>query len=357
MYPVVVHTIWSTNGYLSSGQTNPLLGIGVLDFAGSGVVHITGGAAALCASCIVGPRTGRFYDAKGAPLARLGLRKGQSVALQMLGTMILWFGWYGFNPGSALLLGLPNSAEIAAHAAVTTTLAAATGAIVALVTKGFYLQRTSGEFSLEVTAAMNGCLSGLVAITGSCAIVTEGCAIVIGVLAAWIYLSSSALLIQIKIDDAVDAIPVHLSNGIWGLFSVGLFADPSLVAGVFNIEGRPAGWFYNLGKPHLLCSQLVGTVFIVSWTCMMMIPFFKCMEYFKLLRVSLIDEIVGLDADYNGSETPQKLFDDRGSESDEELRLKAYRMNFEGKRDKKKVSIDELMNASWGDFGDLTQHS
>lgn len=351
IYPVVVHFIWSENGYLSSLVETPLLGVGVLDFAGSGVVHMTGGMAALCASCVVGPRKNRFEDSKGEPLKAVGLQKGQSVSLQILGTLILWFGWYGFNSGSALLLGMPNTGDIAATAAVNTTLCAATSAIIALITNGIYLQSTTGEFNLDITAAMNGCLSGLVAITASCAIVTEGCAIVIGICAAWIYMGSSMLLIRWKIDDAVDAIPVHLCNGLWGLLATGLFASPDLIPDVFGIEER-AGWLYNLAMPQLLATQLVGAVFILAWTGLCMIPFFKLLDYFDILRVDAIDEIVGLDATYGGEGMPLKLFDD-STDSDEELRLKAYQMKFEGKRNKTKVCLDDVIDSSWGNFGDF----
>lgn len=353
VYPVVVHFIWSGNGFLSAGISNPLLGAGVIDFAGSGVVHLTGGTAALCASYITGPRNGRFYNLRGEPLKRPGLRQGHSVALQLLGTMILWFGWYGFNPGSALLLSVQNKGEIATRVAVTTTLAAATSAITALITHGWYLQYTEGDFHLDITKAMNGCLAGLVAITGPCGTVTEGWAIVIGVFSAWFYLASTSLLILWKIDDAVDAIPVHFTNGIWGMIAVGLFSDPRLVERAFEIEGRQ-GWFYDMSSPHLLVNQLVGTLFIISWTCITMLPFFKGLDYFGCLRVHVIDEIVGLDARYTGKEIPNKLYDEDSDETDEELRLRAYRMRFEGKRNKVPVAMENLIEASWGDIGSAT---
>lgn len=352
VYPVIVHCIWSGNGYLSNAAPSPLLGVGVIDFAGSGVVHLTGGAAALCASIIAGPRHGRFFNVVGEPLSRPGLRKGHSIPLQMLGTMILWFGWYGFNPGSALLLGVPNKGQIAASVAVNTTLAAATGAIFALISNALVLKHTQGDFHLDVTKAMNGCLSGLVAITAPCATVTEGSSVVIGIFASFFYLTSSSLLINWKIDDAVDAIPVHFVNGVWGMVAVGLFSDPGLVERTFAIADRQ-GWFYNIASPHLLVNQILAILFILSWTSITMIPFFKCLGYFRILRVDLLDEIVGLDAVYTGTEAPQKLFDQDDDETDEQLRLKAYQMRFEGKRNKGKETIGDLLDASWGNVGDF----
>ena len=121
----------------------------MVDFAGSGVVHMTGGSVALYASLILGPRQGRFHDRDGNPLRKPGLTKGNSTALQMLGTLMLWFGWYGFNPGSALLLSVDDRGVVAARAAITTTLSAASGAMSALFTNGFIKDQFEGEFELD----------------------------------------------------------------------------------------------------------------------------------------------------------------------------------------------------------------
>ena len=122
VYPVVARAIWSNKGFLSAFNEEPLGGIGAIDFAGSGVVHCTGGVTALLASIILGPRQGRFYDDEGRPLAEPRQIPGHSTALQLLGTMLLWYGWYGFNCGSALLLGdTVDTATVATHVAVNTT--------------------------------------------------------------------------------------------------------------------------------------------------------------------------------------------------------------------------------------------
>ncbi|VEU44573.1 unnamed protein product [Pseudo-nitzschia multistriata] len=166
VYPVVAHSVWSNNGFLSVSNTeNPLLGIGSIDFAGSGVVHVTGGATALLATIILGPRRGRFYDAQGDPLETPNPFPGHSVALQLLGTMILWFGWFGFNPGSALILGIDKAGEVAAVAAVSTALSGAAGGITALFTNLYLVERFTGEPYFSILHAMNGSLSGLVAVT------------------------------------------------------------------------------------------------------------------------------------------------------------------------------------------------
>merc|ERR1719384_392877 len=132
VYPVIVHAVWNGEGFLCAWNENPLGGTGMLDFAGSGVLHMTGGCTALVAAIILGPRLGRFYDAEGKPLAEPKDFPPSSVALQVLGTFILWFGWYGFNPGSTLAIDNPDSATTAALCAVTTTLAAACGCVTAM---------------------------------------------------------------------------------------------------------------------------------------------------------------------------------------------------------------------------------
>jgi Amt family ammonium transporter len=133
----------------------------MLDFSGSGVIHLTGGMTALFATIVLGPRRGRFCDSSGIPREKPGLQKGHSVAFQLLGTMILWYGWYGVNPRSALLLDVEHASGIAAWNALTTTLAAACGAISALFTNAFVVWKKEGEFYLDLVVAMNGLLSGL----------------------------------------------------------------------------------------------------------------------------------------------------------------------------------------------------
>lgn len=136
VYPIIVRSIWAPQGWASAyaaSQNFPLLfGVGMIDFAGSGVVHLTGGTTALVAAIILGPRIGRFRDENGVRLKKPGDMSGHSVTLQVLGTFLLWFGWYGFNPGSVLVIGVPGYYLTAGLCAVNTTLAAASGAISAM---------------------------------------------------------------------------------------------------------------------------------------------------------------------------------------------------------------------------------
>lgn len=304
VYPVVAHSVWSNNGFLSVSNTeNPLLGIGSIDFAGSGVVHVTGGATALLATIILGPRRGRFYDAQGDPLETPNPFPGHSVALQLLGTMILWFGWFGFNPGSALILGIDKAGEVAAVAAVSTALSGAAGGITALFTNLYLVERLTGEPYFSILHAMNGSLSGLVAVTSGCALVEPWAAIVIGMISGWIYIGASKLLIRLRIDDAVDAIPVHMFNGIWGVLATGLFASPRLMEMAYPGSSEYPGLFFARGNENagnLVGCQVTLVVFILGWVGVTMMPFFIWLNYKGWLRADSLEELVGLDISYHG---------------------------------------------------------
>merc|ERR1719183_1888184 len=244
----------------------------MIDFAGSGVVHLTGGCTALIAAVILGPRIGRFRDERGRRLTRPADMGGHSVTLQVLGTFILWFGWYGFNPGSVITItGYEN---IAGLCAVNTTLAAASGAISALTLR--WLLSPTDVF--DITAVCNGALSGLVAITAGCSTVWPYAAVIIGFVGGLIYIGVSNLLLKLEIDDAVDAIPVHAGNGIWGCIATGLFTSPTLYLQAGYASADPAnaakyvGWFYQWtaynsnGNANLLAAELIGILWIIGWT-------------------------------------------------------------------------------------------
>jgi len=307
VYPVVTRAVWDTRGWLSafvtvgSGgfQEFPLFGVGMVDFAGSGVVHLTGGTVALVAAIILGPRIGRFTDEQGNKLKTPGDMPGHSVSLQVLGTFILWFGWYGFNPGSALSTSNSTSANTAAHAAVTTTLSAAAGAISSMSLR--WLLSEEGVFDL--TAVMNGALGGLVAITAGTATVYPWAAVVIGLIGGCVYIGFSNLLIKLQIDDAVDAIPVHFANGIWGCIAAGLFSAPELMATVYG-PSQYSGWFYQWvyegGQANLLAVELIGIVFIIGWSAGLMIPFFLVLKMLNMFRVEPEEEAIGLDVSHHG---------------------------------------------------------
>lgn len=296
VYPVVVHAIWNSAGFLSSFADEPWQGVGMIDFAGSGVVHMTGGITALIAAVILGPRIGRFYDEDGNPLDKPASFAPHSVALQVLGTFILWFGWYGFNPGSTLAISPAGYGDVAALCAVTTTLSAASGAVSSMFFDTILGFLAEGEAEYDLTMAMNGALSGLVGITAGCSTVEPWAAVVIGLISGPVYVLSSKLLVKLKIDDAVDAIPVHFFNGIWGCIATGLFASSRWVSLTYGDSYSP-GLFYGSGK--LLLCEICGVLFIIGWVSLTMVPFFYVLNMLGMFRVDPIEEKVGLDISHH----------------------------------------------------------
>lgn len=348
VYPVVAHSIWSANGFLSAFRTNPFLGSGCIDFAGGGVVHLVGGTTALVSAVILGPRHGRFYNNDGEPLTKPKAIPGHSVSLQLMGVLALWFGWYGFNGGGAIghrsSTSQATAGSIAALTAVNTTLAGATGAISALVTYMYFHGNTGNGLVFDLTKTMNGALAGLVAITAGCGVVEPWAGAFIGMIAGWIYLAASSWLVKRRIDDAVDGIPVHLFGGAWGLLAVGLLASPTRVTDFFGPNARP-GFFYSFGQGRidasLLANEVLGILFIIGWVVALMVPFFYLLNYFDWLRSDTIEEIAGLDASYQVAK----------QEDHDELRKK-IREEF---RQHKKAK-QESLNRS-GHSGRSSQHS
>ena len=243
------------------------------------------------------PRRGRFYDDDGNALETPVSFPPHSVALQILGTFILWFGWFGFNPGSALAIDNSGSAHTAALCAVTTTLAAACGCVTAMFFDSMMEYKKTGEVSYDLTMAMNGALSGLVAITAGCSVVYPWAAVIIGIIGGLVYYGFSKLLIKLKIDDAVDAVPVHFANGAWGVFAVGLFSDVELQA-VAGYNTGKYGLFLG-GGGSLLAAQVVSIIWICAWVGAIMFPFFKMLDALGLFRVDPLEEEVGLDISHH----------------------------------------------------------
>jgi len=298
VYPVIAHSFWSPQGFLSNTAVNPLWDCGAYDLAGSGPVHMTGGVCALAAAIVLGPRIGRFYDEDGNLLDEPHDFPPHSVALQFLGTFCLWFGWYGFNPGSTLAIASAQSGGVASLVAVNTTLSACAGAVAAMFLSTLWDLRTVGIAQWDLGYTMNGCLTGLVAITAGCASVETWAAVVIGIFAGLFYLLGSRLLVRLRIDDAVDAIPVHMVGGAWGVISTGLFSKPSLMEAAYG-KSTHSGWFYEWGQGSgdftMIGIQLLAVLWIFSWTFIVMGIYFYILNMFGLLRISALEEEVGMD--------------------------------------------------------------
>jgi Amt family ammonium transporter len=279
VYPLYGHWVWG-GGWLS---TLPF-GMGFLDFAGSGVVHTVGGFVGLAGAIVLGPRFGKFGK-DGKPRAI----PGHSITLAALGTFILWFGWFGFNPGSTF-----NGHHLRiAIIAVNTTLAASAGSLMALLV--VYGKTKKWDLGM----ALNGCLAGLVAVTAPCAWVEGWAAVVIGLVAGLVVVLGVFGWEGLGIDDPVGAVSVHGMNGVWGLISVGLFADGTY--GNCSTEGAMVtGLFYGGGTGQLT-AQLIGAGVAVAWAFILGYLIFKGMDMWFGIRVSPEEEIKGLDIPEHGT--------------------------------------------------------
>ena len=246
--------------------------MGFQDFAGSIVVHAVGGFAGLAGAIALGPRLGRYTaDGKSVPIP------GHNIAFAALGVFILWVGWYGFNPGSNLAYGTAGDAYATTYIALTTTLAAGAGAVVALALSW-------GMFGKpDVTMALNGVLGGLVAITANCDRVSQLDSLIIGAVGGACVVLGIVLLDKLRIDDPVGAFPVHGLAGVWGGLATGIFGTlPDDFEGNFFIV------------------QLIGTVSICAWAFVTMGIVFFVLKAVGLLRVSPEEEQAGLDISEHG---------------------------------------------------------
>jgi len=272
VYPLVGHWIWG-GGWLAK--------LGFTDFAGSTVVHVVGGSAAFIGTVILGPRIGK-YNKDGSANAI----EGHSMALASLGTLILWFAWFGFNPGSTLRVG---DGSLIAQVAMNTNLGAVSGALVAM----FFAWRKFGKPDLSMT--MNGALAGLVAITAGAAFVAPHEALIIGAVGGIVVVVATVFLDKIHVDDPVGAVPVHAFNGIWGTLAVGIFGRKALGLardGLFH-----GGGFTQLGVQAL--GAFVTAIFVIS----AMFVIFKLIDKVIGLRVSREEELKGLDISQHGMES------------------------------------------------------
>jgi Amt family ammonium transporter len=279
VYPIIGHWVWG-GGWLAE--------MGFADFAGSTVVHATGGWAAFIGTILLGPRIGKYVKKNGQRAIKA--IPGHNIPIASLGVFILWFGWFGFNPGSTL--GIISDGGVgAALVAINTNLAAAAGALVAMVT----IWIVGGKPDLSMT--MNGALAGLVAITAPCAFVAPWAAIVIGGIGGVIVVLGALGLDRLGVDDPVGAVPVHGMNGLWGTIAIGLFAKPELVWD--SMVG--AGLFYGGGAGQLGV-QVLGTVAGAAFSLVAMGIVFFLIKQTIGLRVSRDEELRGLDIGEHGLE-------------------------------------------------------
>lgn len=282
-YPLYGNWAWG-GGWLSQLGTNVALGKGYCDFAGSGVVHAVGGITALAVCMMIGPRIGKYNrDGSSNPII------GHDVSAVLIGCFILAFGWFGFNPGSTLGASANGNLRIGTIA-VDTMLAGCTGTIGAIL----YMWALKGKPDYSMSG--NGLLAGLVAITAPSGFVNTAGACIIGLVAGVLVCLSCAFFENVvKIDDPVGAISVHGTNGLWGVLSVGLFADgTSNYGGSWNgVTGSVTGLFY--GDASQLVAQLIGISTLIGVVFTISMAINLAIEFFIGHRVSAETELAGLD--------------------------------------------------------------
>ena len=267
---------WAWNSLFSQGGKGWLEALGFIDFAGSTVVHSIGGWLGLAGAVVLGPRIGKYVNGKHRPIP------GHNIPLAALGVFILWFGWFGFNPGSTL--GYSDNLGIIA---VTTSLSASAGTLSAMITVWILKKKP------EVSMTLNGALAGLVAITAPCAVVSPLSAIIIGLIAGVIVVFSVLFFDNIGIDDPVGAVSVHGVCGAWGTIAVGLFAAEPY--------GSVNGLFYG-GGFRLLGIQALGALVAFLYAFLIGLGIFKLIDITIGIRVSRKEEIEGLDIFEHGTE-------------------------------------------------------
>ena len=273
-YPITGHWIWG-GGWLAKA--------GFWDFAGSTVVHSVGGWAALMGAAFLGPRIGKYRDGDTVAMP------GHNMSIATLGCLILWLGWFGFNPGSTMAV----DSNAIAHIAITTNTAGAFGGVAATITAWLYLGKP------DLSMIINGILADLVGVTASCAWINVPNSAIIGTIAGILVVFAVTFFDNLKIDDPVGATSVHLVCGIWGTLAVGLFADGP-TTGLYT-TGPAAGLLVGGGFGQLW-AQLVGIISVGGMTVLLSTIFWMALKALLGIRVSASEEAEGLDIGEHGME-------------------------------------------------------
>ena len=272
VYPFVGHWVWASDAL--GEPTGWLAKQGFHDFAGSSVVHSTGGWVALAVVIIVGPRLGRF-DAKGKPVDI----PGSNMPMAMLGTLILVFGWFGFNGGSVLAF------DDTVPLVMMNTLLGAVAGMIAVMLAGPFLKKLP-----DPGLVMNGAIAGLVGVTANADLTGPIPAVIIGAIGGLIMMGTTRLLEHFKIDDAIGAVPAHLTPGIWGTLAVAFFADPEIIGAEVN-------------RAAMFQTQLIGVVIIGFWSFVLAFTFLWLLNRVHPFRVSAEEEHAGLNISEHGART------------------------------------------------------
>jgi len=303
IYSVVSHWIWHSGGWL--------FGLGMQDFAGSTVVHYQGALAALAGALLLGPRIGRF-----GKYGRANPIPGHNLPFAVVGTLILWFGWFGFNPGSTLGVVTGDRLGYFAYVALTTNLAAAAGALCGIACAWRLLGRP------DISMMLNGVLAALVAITAASGFVAPWAAVVIGFLAGALAVVGVGVVERLRIDDPIGAVAVHGAAGVWGTLATGLFAVPALAANL----GVGGGGLVYTGSFRQLGVQALGLLAVGAFTFTASYGALWAMKAAWGIRAEPEVEEIGLDVAEHGILGYPEAMALNGQLSVEEYRLHARRI-------------------------------
>lgn len=340
VYPVLTHWVWSTSGWASPTRTTGglFIGSGVYDTVGSGAVHAVGGWAGLAGAMVAGPRMGRFdRDGKPRPMP------GHNSVFFIAGVLLLWFGFYGFNPGTmGMIIAADGSsfAMVVARCAMSTTMGACFGGCTALLVMLAYTKFRTGHAVWDLCMSANGALTGMVVITSGCATFEPWAAALGGIVGGLIVLPSSLFVLHVlKVDDPVDAVTVHAIGGTTGVIFYSLMASKNYVYELYGatapdgVSPRHYGWFRG-DTPHVLGANVVWVLVLFGWTMGMMYPFFFILNKFNLLRISREEELAGVDVSRHGGHAYPGMEDVYISE------LKGLDVTTEDLADKDSAKID-----------------
>jgi len=285
VYSIVSHWVWHSGGWL--------YGLGMQDFAGSTVVHLQGALAALAGALLLGPRIGRFgQDGRAHPIP------GHNMPYAVLGTLILWFGWFGFNAGSTLGVVSGDRIGYFAYVALTTNLAAAAGGLGGIGTAWLVLKKP------DIGMLLNGVIAALVAITAASGFDAPWAAVVIGGAAGAIAVYGVGVVERLRIDDPIGAVAVHGLAGVWGTLATGLFAVPALAA---NLATGTGGLVYT-GSFHQLGVQALGIAAVAAFTFTSSFGLLWTMKSLFGIRAEAERETAGLDVSEHGQAGYPELY-------------------------------------------------
>ena len=323
IFPVVMHWVWADDGWLNPVRDGAkFLSVGVIDYAGSGFVHIVGGMSALWAVYFIGPRHGRFTETKGT----VQELPQQSPVFQVIGGLLMWYGWFGFNCGSIKTLEGAHLNSVV-RVGLVHSIGGATGGLVTMA-----LDMWQDKRSFRPVRMISGVLCALVSISASAAFIEPSVSMFNGAVAGFLYRQASSAMLRFQLDDVVDAVSIHLCGGIWGVIAASLVSRPGFLKQAYGDDYSGCGAFYGCSNAgNTFGAALVYILSTIVWVSVIMVPVYLILGRFNLLRVKLSEEMRGIDHASHGGDAYSEFqpaifkFMDKqsGTESSVEMRVRS----------------------------------